>query len=414
MALTLAKIARLNRRGRYRDGLVRGLCLQVGEGGKNKSWLLRYQRDGKDRYLGLGSLTIVDLPAARERARAAKLLLLDDIDPIEAKRAARVARKLAAAKSLTFKEVAEQYFEFHQSKWNNAKHRAQFFSTLKQYAYSYLGNVPVAEIDTPLVLKVLEQQIDGKPFWQARATANRVRGRIEAVLDYATVRKYRTGDNPGRWKSHLENVLPAQRTLAVHHAALPFAEIASFMTALRGQPGMAARALEFCVLTAARTGEVTGARWCEIDLTTKVWTVPADRIKGAREHRVPLSDAAVALLRALPREDDNPHVFIGPRQRELGHDALARVLQRMKRDDCTVHGFRSTFRDWAAEAATGGYPNHVIEMALAHAIGNKVEAAYRRGDLLDQRRRLMAEWARYCEHEPVVSDVVTPIRGSVS
>jgi integrase len=257
----------------------------------------------------------------------------------------------------------------------------------------------VAAIDTGLVLKCIE------PIWQQKTeTASRVRGRIESVLDWATVRGYRTGDNPARWKGHLAEVLPARSQIQKpnHHAALPFAEVPEFVAALTKREGVAARALEFTILTAARTGEVIGARWEEIDTAAKLWTVPAGRIKGGREHRVPLSDRVLDVLRALPTERGNDFVFIGPNM------ALAAVLKRMARDDITVHGFRSTFRDWAAERTN--YPNHVVEMALAHVVGNKVEAAYRRGDLFDKRRRLMGEWARYCTTPLAKGNNVVAIR----
>jgi integrase len=247
-------------------------------------------------------------------------------------------------------------------------------------------------------------------------TASRVRGRIEAVLDWAAVRKLRSGDNPARWKGHLQHVLPARSRLAKpqHHAALPYAEVPAFMAALRQRDGVAARALEFTILTAARTGEVIGARWEEIDFTAKTWTVPGVRMKAGHEHRAPLSDRAIEILTSLPREGRNPFVFIGPRAGGLSNMAMAAVLRRMDRAEITVHGFRSTFRDWAAE--TTAFPNHVVEMALAHTIGNRVEAAYRRGDLFDKRRRLMAEWAKYCTSLPAekVGPTVVPIRNWVS
>ncbi len=393
MGLTVKRIEKLKEPGRYGDG--HGLYLQV-MSATNRSWLLRFERGGRERWLGLGPLHTINLDEARERARKARQQLLDGVDPIEHRKAARATQALAEAKAVTFKEAARQYFDAHERKWKNAKHRAQFLSTLEAYAYPIIGRLPVAAIDTGLVLKVIE------PIWNEKTeTASRVRGRIESVLDWATVRGYRTGDNPARWKGHLGEVLPARGQIQKtnHHAALPYTEIGGFVAALRQREGVAARALEFTILTAARTNEVIGALWDEIDFAAKVWTVPAGRMKASKEHRVPLSDRALEILRDLPRETGNAFVFIGPRKGGgLSNMAMAAVLGRMDCTDITVHGFRSTFRDWAAERTN--YPNHVVEMALAHTVGDKVEAAYRRGDLFDKRRRLMAEWAKYCGTKP--------------
>jgi len=401
MALNARRVTTANKPGRYGDG--GGLYLQVqarrkqdGEPASvSKSWLLRYERHGRERWMGLGALHTISLKEARDRARKARQQILDGVDPLDAKKAERAARSLAEARSLTFEEASRLYFDAHEKKWRNAKHRAQFVSTLRTYAFPTIGRLPVAEIDLGLILKVIE------PIWQNKTeTASRVRGRIESVLDWASVRGYRTGENPARWKGHLQHVLPARDRIAKpnHHAALPYTELATFVTALRAREGVAARALEFTILTAARTGEVIGSTWDEIDLHGKVWTVPAGRIKGGREHRVPLSDRALEILKSAPREAGNRFVFIGPRAGGLSNMAMAAVLGRMERTDVTVHGFRSTFRDWAAESTN--YPNHVVEMALAHVIGDKVEAAYRRGDLFDKRRRLMVDWAKYCAMKP--------------
>lgn len=387
MPLTALKVARLNTPGRHADG--QGLYLQITSSGV-KSWLLRYERGGRERWMGLGPLHTVSLQQARERARKARLQLLDGIDPIDAQRAKRTAAALEAAKAITFEEAVTQYFDTHESQWRNAKHRAQFLSTLRTYAYPKIGKLAVGDIDLGLVLQVIE------PIWESKTeTASRVRGRIETVLDWATVRGYRNGENPARWKGHLEHVLPARARIAKHshHAALPYADLPTFMAELRQREGVAAKALEFTILTAARTGETIGATWDEINFSDKTWTVPAGRIKGGREHRVPLSDRSMKLLKSLPTETTNKFVFIGSRSGGLSNMAMASVLSRMQRTDVTVHGFRSTFRDWAAERTS--YQNHVVEMALAHVISNKVEAAYRRSDLLDSRRRLMAEWAQY-------------------
>lgn len=402
MALTEKRVAQLKEPGRYGDG--HGLYLQV-MSEANRSWLFRFERGGRERWMGLGALHVFNLKEARERARKVKQLLADGIDPLDARATERAERALAAARAITFEEATRQYFDAHERKWKNAKHRAQFLSTLQTYSFPKIGKLPVAAIDTGLVLKCIE------PIWQDKTeTANRVRGRIENVLDWATVRGYRTGDNPARWRGHLENVLPTRSELqkVVHHAALPFDDLPKFMAALGQREGIAARALEFTILTAARTGETIGAAWDEIDLEQRTWTVPAGRIKGGREHRVPLTPALLELLNALPRERGNPFVFIGPRNGGLSNMAMAAVLGRMGRDDITVHGFRSTFRDWTAERTN--YPNHVVEMALAHVVGDKVEAAYRRGDLFAKRLRLMAEWAKFCATRPAPEGAVITLR----
>ena len=290
-------------------------------------------------------------------------------------------------------------------------------STLTQYAFPHIGELSVAAIDTGLVLRVLEQRVPaerGYPagqFWEARPeTASRLRGRIEAVLDWATARGYRSGDNPASWKT-IGKVLPARGAIAKveHHPALPFAQVNQFLVDLGKREGMAARALEFCIVTAARTGEVVGATWDEVNLSTGVWTIPAGRMKANKEHRVPLAPRVIELLSGLYRERDNNFIFIGAQRAGLSNMAMATVLQRMGRHDITVHGFRSTFRDWAAEMTN--YPNHVIEMALAHAVGDKVEAAYRRGDLFDKRRKLMEAWARYCMSPAAAEKNVVALRG---
>jgi integrase len=392
MALTTKQIAKLKKPGRYGDG--HGLYLQV-QSPTNRSWLLRFERQGRERWMGLGPLHTYDLNEARERARKARQQLYDGTDPLEARAAERAQRALEAARAITFEKAARDYFDGHEKKWRNAKHRAQFLSTMQTYAFPKIGRLPVAAIDTGMVLKVIE------PIWaDITETANRVRGRIEAVLDWSKVRGYRSGDNPARWRGHLSEVLPARGRIQKtnHHAALPYAELPAFMAVLHEREGVAAQALEFTILTAARTGEVIGATWDEINLKEKTWTVPAGRIKGGREHRVPLSDRALEILHALPRERNNPFVFIGPRKGGLSNMGMASALVRMGRNDITVHGFRSTFRDWAAERTN--YPNHVVEMALAHVVGDKVEAAYRRGDLFEKRRKLMADWSKLCTTAP--------------
>ena len=387
--LSARKIATLRKPGRHGDG--HGLYLQITPAGV-KSWLLRYQVAGRERFYGLGPIHTVSLAEARERARRARLLILDGIDPIDARKAERAERALAAARQMTFEVAALAYFNQHSPKWGNAKHRQQYLNTMRDYAFPHIGRLSVADIDTGLVLKCIE------PIWQDKTeTASRVRGRIESVLDWCSVRGYRTGDNPARWKGHLAHLLPARSQIqkTVHLRAMPIDDLPTFMVALRERKGVAAQALEFTILTAARTGEAIGAKWNEIDFDKKVWTIPTDRMKARKEHRVPLSDRAVEILGDLPRERGNPFLFIGAQKGlPLSDMAMLSVLRRMGRSDITVHGFRSTFRDWAAEQTA--YPNHVVEMALAHVIGNKAEAAYRRGDLFEKRRKLMDDWAVFC------------------
>jgi len=407
VGLTVKAIAKLTRVGRYRD--ERGLYLQV-KSPTNRSWLLRYEKAGRERWMGLGPLHAFGLNEARDRALKARQLLADGIDPLANRNAERrrqeAASKLQNARSITFEEAAQRYFERNNAKWKNAKHSAQFLSTLRQYSFRVMGKVPVAEIDTSLVLKVLQN------IWGEKTeTANRVRGRIEAVLNFAKVAGWRTGENPARWRGHLDQVLPARSLVqkVIHHRALPYADIAEFMRQLRGREGTAARALEFTILTAARTGETIGARWDEIDLQDGVWIVPAERMKAKREHRVPLSREALRLLEELPREKHNGYIFVGPRTHGLSNMAMDNVLQRMNfKDRATTHGFRSTFRDWAAEMTS--FAPEIAEAALAHITGDSVERAYRRGDMLSRRRKLMDAWAEYCRRPTASMDVVVAIK----
>jgi integrase len=359
-------------------------------GGVTKSWLFRYMRHGQPHGYGLGSVELVSLAEARDAALACRKMLREGIDPIEAKRAREMAAKLERASIMTFADCAERYIATHRAGWRNDKHAGQWEATLATYAYPIFGQLPVAAVDTALVMKALE------PIWtEVPETASRLRGRIEAVLGWATVRQYRAGDNPARWRGHLDKLLPARAKVRAvnHHTALPYADLPGFMAELRDQHGVAARCLEFVILTAARTGEAIGAKWPEIDSAAKLWRVPAERMKAGREHVVPLSDRAIEILEAMPRT--GAFVFGGAREgRPLSNTAMLMAMRRMGRGDLTTHGFRSTFRDWAAERTA--YPRDVAEMALAHTIGDKVEAAYRRGDLLAKRTRLMRDWGRYC------------------
>ncbi|MGZ5813555.1 MAG: tyrosine-type recombinase/integrase, partial [Xanthobacteraceae bacterium] len=332
--LTVKRVERLREPGRYADG--NGLYLQV-LNPNNRSWIFRWERGGRERAMGLGPVHTYTLDEAREQARKARQLLRQGIDPLDARRDEQAARAEATKRRLTFREAAERYNDAHERKWSNPKHKAQFLGSLEAYAFPVPGDMAVAAIGTPDVLRALE------PHWPHKTeTMSRVRGRIERVLDWCTVRGYRSGDNPARWRGHLDQVLPARGEIAKveHHPALPYAELPPFMQELRQREGVAARALEFLILTCARTSEATGARWPEIDLANAVWTIPAGRMKGRREHRVPLSRAAVELLQALPTEDGNDFVFIGTSLGTgLSSAGLTQVLRRMKRTDVSVHGF---------------------------------------------------------------------------
>lgn len=398
--LSALAVSRLRTPGVHPVGVVPGLALQVSETGA-RSWVLRVMVGTRRRWMGLGGFPAVTLADARERAREARDLIRQGIDPIERQQAQRSALKAAGARSKTFRKVAEAYIDAHRAGWKNAKHAAQWEATLAAYAYPKLGDLLVADIEREHVLDVL------RPIWTTKTeTAVRLRGRIELVLGYAMAAGYRPeGLNPARWRGGLDKLLPKPSKVAKvdHHPAVPVASVGAFMQRLRAMDGMGARALEFAILTAARSGEVRGARWPEIDLEAGVWTVPAARMKAGREHRVPLSKPALELLRALPRIADNDLVFPAPRGKELSDMTLSAVTRRMG-DKAVPHGFRSTFRDWAAERTA--YPGEMAEMALAHAIGDKVEAAYRRGDLFEKRRRMMDDWAAFLDRVDRPAEVV--------
>ena len=375
--------------GYHADGV--GLYLQVSRSG-SKSWILRYMRLGRAREMGLGSLNAFSLEEARSKAAQQRKLLAEGIDPIEAREARRRELALEDARGITFDQCAERYIESHKVGWRNAKHAAQWAATLRTYASPVFGTLPVQAIDTGLVTKALE------PIWRTKTeTATRVRGRIESVLDWAKVRGYRAGENPARWRGHLDKLLPKRSKVArvKHHPALPYAEIGTFMRELRAREGVAPKALEFIIVTAARVSEAVNALWDEIDWQHKLWTVPAERMKAGRAHRVPLSEAAVKLLKALKEKRQSDYIFPGWRVNEaLTGAACLKLLDDMKRGELTVHGFRSTFRDWCAEQTN--YPREIAEAALAHVLESKTEAAYQRGDLLERRRGLMQRWSDYC------------------
>lgn len=404
--LTALAVERLSEPGVYGDGA--GLSIRVTEGG-SKHWILRYMIAGRGRWMGLGPYPEVPLVDAREKAMASRRKVREGIDPIAVKHAEALAVKIEKAKLMTFQQCADKYIETHRASWKNAKHADQWTNTISSYCGPVFGNLPVAEVDTALIVKALS------PIWIGKnETAMRLRGRIESVLDWATTCQFRQGDNPARWKGHLEHMLAniSRRGRIEHHAAISYAKVGAFMVQLREQQGSTARAMEFAILTAARSGEARGATWDEIDMKAKVWTIPAARMKGKKEHRVPLSAAAIDVLNKAKAHSSDSIVFPGrDGKKPLADMAPMAMLRRMGRADLTLHGFRSTFRDWAAECTA--YPQHVCEMALAHAIPNAVEAAYRRGDMFEKRVRMMDEWAAFCnivKNEAVEVDNVIPIQ----
>jgi integrase len=399
--LSAAQIAHLGV-GRHGDGA--GLYLQVREradGQLSRSWIYRYAVNGKSHDMGLGPFPEVSLKQAREKAFASRQLLKGEgRDPLLVRQEERAAARVQEAKLVTFEECALQVIKANEPRWGNAKHATQWTKTLEAFAFPVLGKLPVGEVDTPLVLKCLE------PIWATKTeTASRLRARIEAVLDYARVHHWRTGDNPARWRGHLEHVLAAPQEIVKpkHHPALPYEQMADFWAKLRMRQGVGAKALAFIILTACRCGDVTGqrgkpgARWADVDLGARVWTIPST--KTGAQHRVPLSGPAVMILEELERRRVSEWVFPGERGC-ISYPAIALVMHSMKgwRDQhgksITIHGFRSSFRDWAAEQTS--FEREVCEAALAHAVGNKVEAAYRRRDLFEKRARLMEAWARHC------------------
>ena len=405
--------------GMHADG--GGLYLRVQASGA-KSWIFRFQLKGRRREMGIGTLDVKSAPDARADAAKHTAQVRDGVDPIEDRK--RLEASPDTTKVMTFDEAAKLFIKANKSGWKNAKHADQWQNTLDTYASPVFGKRPISVVDLGMVLEVLE------PIWETKTeTATRVRGRIENVLDWATVKGYRDGANPARWKGHLEHLMKSRKDMAAaghktatvrHHPALPYVRAAEFMAALRGLTGSGARALEFAILTAARSGEVRGALWSEIDLEAMMWVIPASRMKATKEHRVPLSQAAVDLLKGLDRTSGHDLVFLGERGRKVSERGITpisdmtitAVIRRMNEGDAGVvwldpktnaqvvpHGFRSTFRDWAAEQTD--YSNEMVEMALAHAIGNKVESAYRRGDMVDKRRPMMEAWATYCATVPI-------------
>jgi integrase len=397
--LTAIKVQKLKTPGYHADG--GGLHLQVSQAG-SKSWIFSYRFAGRAREMGLGSLQRVSLAEARDERDKCNRLLRDHIDPIEQRKKQRAAAILKAHGTITFAEATDKYLVAHRAEWS-PKHFKQWQQTLTQYAAPELGKLMVADIATAHVVRALE------PIWPT-VNAERLRGRIESVLDWAAVHGYRQqGDNPARWRGNLDHLLakPSRSRKREHHAALPYTEMPVFMAKLRKQSGVVARALEFCILTAARTNEVRRATPAEIDHAAKVWTVPADRMKARKEHRVPLCKRALELASM----GDGAYLFPGQTARLIHGMAMLRMLERLGYGHVSVHGMRNGFRDWAAERTN--YPNHVVEVALAHAIGDKVEAAYRRGDLFDKRRALMDAWSQFCAIPPAKSaGQVVPLRNA--
>ncbi len=399
--LTALEVSRLKEPGFHFVGTVSGLALSVSPSGA-RSWILRYKLGDKRRDMGLGGYPEVPLAKAHEKAREAKERVRQGIDPLYEKKALKSAILAAQVKEITFREASEKFVEAKRSEWKNEKHAAQWESTLAAYAYPVIGKLHVKDVALPHVLKILE------PIWKEKTeTASRLRGRMENVLDWATVHKYREGENPAKWKGHLDKILPQPSKVSKieHHDALPYSEIGAFMAELRQREGYGARCLEFAILTAARSGEARGATWGEIDLEKGIWTIPAERMKMKKEHRVPLSKSALELLEAIPRTE-SPFVFPSSKGGMLSDMTLSALMKRMD-VDAVPHGFRSTFRDWAAE--TTAYPREVAEQALAHGLKDKVEAAYQRGDLFEKRKRMMQDWAVYCGSTSKKA-VVTPIR----
>lgn len=393
-------VRKLSRPGLHAVGGAAGLLLRISETGA-RYWILRTTVGGRRRDIGIGPYPEVSLAQARQQAGEMRLQARNGIDPIAERQSARDALKTSNARSLTFDDALDRYLAGRSNEFRNAKHRKQWRSSVETYASPVLGTLPVEQIELAHVLQVLQ------PIWHEKTeTASRVRGRIERVLDFAIVSGFRSGDNPARWKGRLDAILPGPGKLkrVQHHRAIPWKDLPGFMVELRKREGLAARALEFAILTGARSGEVRGATWGEIDLQAKLWTIPAERMKGGREHVVPLSKPAVGLLKALPRFQDVEHVFPSSTGGALSDMSLSALMRRMQ-VDATPHGFRSTFRDWVSE--TTAYPHEVAEMALAHVIPSAVERAYRRGGLLTKRTRLMADWAKFCGSPPSGGEVVT-------
>lgn len=405
--LTALQVTKLRKPGYHADGGGLYLCIKASSA---KSWIFRYRFGGKEHEMGLGSLNTFSLADARERALYQRKLLADGKDPLGFKRAAQLERSLAEANIITFDAAASSYIASHKHGWKNEKSEQQWTNSLATYANPVFGNLPVGQIETALIMRILE------PIWASKTeTASRVRGRIEKILDWCKTQGYRLGENPARWKGHLENLLSApKKTQSVeHHPALPWRQVGAFMQELRKMPGSSALALEAIILTNCRTNEALEATWAEFDLDAALWTIPAGRMKGEKEHFIPLSDTALAVFR-LAQENAGENLFVFPGAKKikpLSNMACLALLKRMDHGDITVHGFRSSFRDWAGEATS--HAREVIEHAMSHQLKDKAEAAYARGTMLERRRVLMADWAAYCA-QPAVTRGVVSIRSKVA
>ena len=396
--LTALHISRLSEAGHHCVGGVKGMYLYITPSGA-KSWVLRTMVGSKRRHIGLGAYPTVTLALARDKARQAHQQIQDGIDPIARKKQAQVQLKAKQTNLVDFETATLTYIDMHGDTWRNPKHRAQWESTLRTYAFPVMGKLPVGEIQQEHVLQILE------PIWKTKTeTASRLRGRIENVLDWATTRKYRTGDNPARWRGHMDKLLapPKKIQKVQHQRSLAVDELPSFIRDLAQRNGQSPKALMFAILCASRSGEVRGATWDELDLKRGVWTIPAERMKSQKDHRVPLSSQALKLLNAQPRISDSPYVFPSPLAKMLSDMALLKVTRDME-IDAVPHGFRSTFRDWVAERTE--YPRELAEQALAHTLESKVEAAYLRSDLLERRRPLMQDWADFASSNSVSTKV---------
>jgi integrase len=391
--LTQIGVQRLKEKGTHADGA--GLYLNVTETG-TKSWLLRYTLNKRARWMGLGGYPEVSLLAAREKAASYRVIIKSGIDPLDGKREERQKAHAAAANRINFSKAAHEYIESHKSGWKNAKHIDQWRTSIKDYADGIIGSLDVSLIEVAHIVRIMQQN----DLWTTKTeTATRLRGRLEKIIDWATVRGFRKGENPARWKGNLEALLPAPGKVQkrAHFPAMAYKQMADFMPKLQAMGGTAARAVEFLILTATRSGEVRGARWEEVDLKEKVWTIPAERMKMKKEHRIPLSDAAIKVLQKMVPQEAGL-IFQGREKngevQALSDMTLSAVLRRMEYKTETIHGFRSSFRDWGAELTD--YPSEVLEMALAHKVANSVERAYRRGDLFEKRNGLMSDWAKFC------------------
>lgn len=386
--LSALEVSRLKAPGFVSVGGVPGLSLQISATGA-RSWILRVKVGSKRRDMGLGAYPAVTLAQAHQKAREAREAIEQGHDPILTRERAQSQLRAAQASAITFKQAAAKFIEAKAPEWRNPKHRAQWGATLETYAHPIIGNLDVKDVADVHILQILE------PIWATKTeTATRVRGRIENVLDWATAKKYRVGENPARWRGHLDKMLPAPKktTAVIHHPAIPVDDAPAFFAALQKRNGTAARALEFLTLTAARSGEVRGAVWSEFDLNKGLWTIPATRMKANKEHRVPLTESMMGILRQQPHLEDSDLVFASPRGKRLSDMAITQVMRRMELT-AVPHGLRSTFRDWVAEKTS--FPRDLAEKALAHTLTNAVEAAYQRGDALEKRRRMMDAWAKF-------------------